>query len=113
MNGDEVILERKIESILNHKLTFENVGEVFRGSDSGKVLEVDDHVRARVIAVSVASGRSGKLGLTMRQPFLGKIEWIENEIAEINELALKGGDTEKAKKKTSSKKSSKKTTKAT
>ena len=38
-------------------------------------------MRARIVAVSIGGGiRSGKLGLTMRQPFLGKIEWIEEEV---------------------------------
>ena len=75
-------------------------------------MEVDDHVRARVIAVSVASGRSGKLGLTMRQPFLGKLEWIEQEIQQINKEALEGGES-KAKKKTSKKSTKKKSSKKT
>jgi len=35
-----------------------------------------------VIAVSLGTGRSGKLGLTMRQKFLGKLDWIETDVAE-------------------------------
>jgi DNA-directed RNA polymerase subunit E' len=41
---------------------------------------VNDQVRAKIIAVSLGTGRSGKLGLTMRQKFLGKEEWIEVDI---------------------------------
>jgi len=52
----------------------------FIGKESSKILTVDDMVRGRIIAVSMGTGRSGKLGLTMRQPFLGKIEWLINEI---------------------------------
>jgi len=44
---------------------------------------VNNEVRAKVIAVSLGTGRSGKLGLTMRQKFLGKYEWIEADIEEV------------------------------
>jgi len=37
-------------------------------------------VRAKIIAVSLGTGRSGKLGLTMRQKFLGRPEWIEADV---------------------------------
>ncbi|GAG98319.1 unnamed protein product, partial [marine sediment metagenome] len=36
----------------------------------------------KVIAVSLGTGRSGKLGLTMRQKFLGKLEWVEADVEE-------------------------------
>jgi DNA-directed RNA polymerase subunit E' len=32
-----------------------------------------------VIAISLKSTKGAKIGLTMRQPSLGKIEWIESE----------------------------------
>jgi DNA-directed RNA polymerase subunit E' len=37
-------------------------------------------VRARIIAVGFPKGGAGgKIGLTMRQPFLGRLDWIEAE----------------------------------
>lgn len=50
-----------------------------QGKQSKKVLVVGDTVRARVIAISLKSTKGAKIGLTMRQPSLGKIEWIESE----------------------------------
>ena len=35
--------------------------------------------RARMIAVSFKDPTNPKLGLTMRQPLLGKLEWIEED----------------------------------
>ncbi|MCP4761014.1 MAG: DNA-directed RNA polymerase [archaeon] len=101
-----------LSQITDDKLNFENISARFVGIDSGKILEVGDQVRTRVIAVSVGSGRSGKLGLTMRQPFLGKIEWIQEELEKKNKEALDGKEKidEKPKKKTS-KKSKKKSSK--
>lgn len=50
------------------------------GKESNKTLEVADKVRARVVAVSLNSDKSkeSKINLTMRQPGLGKFEWLED-----------------------------------
>ncbi|MHA1673224.1 MAG: DNA-directed RNA polymerase [Promethearchaeota archaeon] len=69
-----------VSQITDDYINYENMNQRFLGKESGKILTVDDMVRGRIIAVSMGSGRSGKLGLTMRQPFLGKIEWIADEI---------------------------------
>ena len=49
------------------------------GRDSKRSLKVGDPCRARVIAVSFKDVTNPKIGLTMRQPGLGKLEWIEAE----------------------------------
>ena len=72
-----------VSQICDDFIQFENMSQRFLGKESNKILTVDDVVRGRVIAVSMGSGRSGKLGLTMRAPFLGKIEWINDEIEKI------------------------------
>ncbi|MFQ3308163.1 MAG: DNA-directed RNA polymerase subunit E' [Candidatus Nanohaloarchaea archaeon] len=41
-------------------------------------LEIDDKVITRIIAVSLGNEESNKINLTMRQPGLGKDEWIEH-----------------------------------
>jgi len=50
------------------------------GKQSGKTLKVGDRVRARIVAVSFRDPKTPKIGLTMRQPYLGKLEWIEAEV---------------------------------
>jgi DNA-directed RNA polymerase subunit E' len=47
------------------------------GKESKKSLKVGDKCRARIIAVSFKDVTNPKLGLTMRQPSLGKMEWLE------------------------------------
>ncbi len=71
-----------VSQICDDYISYEQVGNRFIGKETGKILEVNDSVRARIIAVSLGTGRSGKLGLTMRQKFLGKEEWIQNDIEE-------------------------------
>ncbi len=71
-----------VSQICDDYISYEQVGNRFIGKETGKILEVNDQVRAKIIAVSLGTGRSGKLGLTMRQKFLGKDEWIANDIEE-------------------------------
>jgi DNA-directed RNA polymerase subunit E' len=48
------------------------------GKDSKRVLKKKDTCLARIVAVSY-KGDQPKIGLTMRQPGLGKLEWIKEE----------------------------------
>ncbi|MDD4305643.1 MAG: DNA-directed RNA polymerase [Methanosarcina sp.] len=45
----------------------------------GKSISEGDHVRARVVAVSIneREPKESKIGLTMRQTALGKLQWLE------------------------------------
>jgi DNA-directed RNA polymerase subunit E' len=51
------------------------------GKESKKTLEEGNKVRARIVALSLKgkSSKETKIGLTMRQPNLGRVEWIEAE----------------------------------
>lgn len=41
-------------------------------------------MRVRTTAVSLGRGGSfGKIGVTARQPFLGKLEWIDKDVAKL------------------------------
>jgi DNA-directed RNA polymerase subunit E' len=59
------------------------------GKDSKKVLKIGDKCRARIIAVSYKDIANPKLGLTMRQPGLGKLEWIEEKLNQKTEKKTK------------------------
>ncbi len=63
------------------------------GKKSKKTLEEGNRVRARIVALSLKgkSSKETKIGLTMRQPNLGRIEWIEKE----KEKKSKKGNKEK------------------
>ena len=71
-----------VSQICDDYISYEQVGNRFIGKETGKILEVNNEVRTKVIAVSLGTGRSGKLGLTMRQKFLGKYDWIEADVTE-------------------------------
>lgn len=49
------------------------------GKESKRILKVGDVCRARIIAVSFKDMLNPKLGLTMRQQGLGRVDWIKEE----------------------------------
>ena len=52
--------------------------------ESGRAVAEGDKLRARIVAVSLneRDPHESRIGLTMRQPFLGKLEWIEEAAKE-------------------------------
>ena len=49
------------------------------GKESKRTLKINDVCRARIIAVSFKDPYNPKLGLTMRQQGLGRLDWIAEE----------------------------------
>jgi len=52
------------------------------GKETKRTLKVNDLCRARIIAVSFKDILNPKLGLTMRQQGLGRLDWIKEELEE-------------------------------
>ena len=55
--------------------------KVLLGKETKRTLKVNDKCKAKLIAVSYKDLSNPKLGLTMRQPFVGKYDWIEEDVA--------------------------------
>src|SRR5215212_11547387 len=54
---------------------------VIIANQSARSLKIGARIRARVTAVSLGKGAGmGKIGITCRQPFLGAVEWVAEEI---------------------------------
>lgn len=49
------------------------------GRESKRTLKVGDKCRARIIAISYKDINNPKIGLTMRQLGLGKLDWVEED----------------------------------
>ena len=65
------------------------------GKSSKRSLKKNDACMARIVAISY-KGDEPKLGLTMRQPGLGKLEWIKEEKRKSQQEAKKAGKAEDA-----------------
>ena len=74
---------------------------VLTGKTNKRNLKKGDECIARIVAISYKLGEP-KIGLTMRQPGLGKIEWVEEDKRkhkkETEKVLKKEGEKEKSKK---------------
>ncbi len=70
-----------MSQVMNDFMTADVANERLVGKESGRTLEVGENVRARVVTASLneLSPRESKIGLTMRQPGLGKFDWIDED----------------------------------
>ncbi|MCJ2532517.1 MAG: DNA-directed RNA polymerase [Candidatus Thermoplasmatota archaeon] len=70
-----------ISQIMDDRIDVDVDGRRLLGKDTKRELRVGDGVRARVVSLSIneRSPRESKIGLTMRQPGLGKLEWLEED----------------------------------
>ncbi len=66
-----------ISQAMDDYVSFSKTGSL-AGKDSKKSLNTKDNCIARIVAISY-KGEEPKIGLTMRQPGLGKIEWLKAE----------------------------------
>lgn len=54
---------------------------VIIANQSSRSLRIGSKIRSRITAISLGKGAAiGKIGITCRQPFLGSLDWIEEEI---------------------------------
>ncbi len=76
-----------ISQAMNDFVSFSKTN-LLMGKASKRSLKKGDLCLARVVAIS-HKGESPKIGLTMRQPGLGKLEWIKEEKARKEKQAQK------------------------
>ncbi len=67
-----------VSQIMDDRLSYDSKNAIFTGKKTGNKLKEGDVVRARIVGISLGKSRN-KISLTMRQPCLGAIEWIERE----------------------------------
>lgn len=80
-----------ISQVMDDYVSYDDKNAQLVGKESKRVLKVKDKVRARIISVSLKE--QNKIGLTMRQPFLGNQKWV------IAAEKVEEKEEEKAKKK--------------
>ncbi|MCA1811916.1 MAG: DNA-directed RNA polymerase [Halobacteriales archaeon] len=104
-----------MSQVMNDFMTADVHNERLLGKETGRTLEVGENVRARIVTASLneLSPRESKIGLTMRQPGLGKFEWIDEDRRKRPEdAAAAGGEGEARSERPTTKKQVKKAEKA-
>lgn len=70
-----------VSQIMDDRVDIDEANQRLVGKESGRFLAVGDVVRARVVSIDLneKNPQDSKIGLTMRQPGLGKLEWIDED----------------------------------
>ena len=80
-----------VSQIMDDYINYDSKLPGFVGKKTDKKIVSEDNVLARVVTVSLKGDTSSsKIGLTMRQPFLGKSEWGKIDEKSVKEKDEKG-----------------------
>jgi DNA-directed RNA polymerase subunit E' len=81
-----------VSQLMDDYISYDEKQGVLLGKETKRKLASGDQVRVRITAVSLGrAGSSGKIGVTARQPFVGKLEWIRQEVAGLKAAGEKKG----------------------
>jgi DNA-directed RNA polymerase subunit E' len=74
-----------VSQIMDDFISYDDRQGILMGKESKRKITTGDRMRVRITAVSLGRGGSfGKIGVTARQPFLGKLEWIDFDVKGLN-----------------------------
>lgn len=70
-----------ISQVMDDRVDVDPENQKLVGKDTSRSLGVGDRVKARIVSIDLneKNPADSKIGLTMRQPGLGKIEWLEED----------------------------------
>lgn len=84
-----------VSQLMDDFISYDEKQGVLLGKETSRKLTTGDRVRVRITAVSLGrAGGSAKIGVTARQPFLGKLEWIEEDLKKTKETVKKKKEKE-------------------
>jgi DNA-directed RNA polymerase subunit E' len=79
-----------VSQLMDDFISYDEKQGVLLGKETKRKLMSGDQLRVRITAVSLGrAGSTGKIGVTARQPFLGKLEWIDQDVQRIEEKVEK------------------------
>ncbi len=72
-----------VSQVMDDYVDYDKVRGALIGREKGRIVEMGDNVRVRVVSVGKLKGlmtlSKQKVALTMRQPGLGKLDWLKEE----------------------------------
>jgi DNA-directed RNA polymerase subunit E' len=79
-----------VSQLMDDYMSYDEKQGVLMGKETKRKLSSGDEVRVRITAVSLGrAGSSGKIGVTARQPSLGKLEWLKIDASKTKEATEK------------------------
>jgi DNA-directed RNA polymerase subunit E' len=82
-----------VSQLMDDFISYDEKQGVLMGKETKRKLVTGDYVRVRITAVSLSRGTSGKIGVTARQPYLGKIEWVKTDLEKAKGVHGEKADT--------------------
>ncbi len=79
-----------VSQLLDDFVSYDEKNSIFTGKETKRTLKEGDVVISKIISVNMSGGKENKVGLTMRQPGLGALHWIEEEKKAAAKAAKKG-----------------------
>ena len=95
-----------VSQLIDDYISYDEKQGVLQGKETKRKVASGDQIRVRITAVSLGrAGTSGKIGVTARQPFLGKLDWIREDVAGVKgAIEKKAAEGKEGKTKTSEEK---------
>ncbi len=98
-----------VSQIMDEYLNYDSKNSMFISKETKQKIGLNDKVLARIVSISLKGTLAdSKLGLTMRQPFLGKLQWVEQQIKDVRSGKAKEKKEKEAKSKAKPQKHAKK-----
>jgi len=63
-----------ISQLMDDKVIYDELQDILIGEETKKVVKRGDRVRGRIVSVSINPPTSLRVAMTLRQPYLGKVE---------------------------------------
>jgi len=73
-----------VSQITDDFIDYNKTQATLTGRKTSRKLSRGDLVRVRIVAVSIGTSGGDKVGVTTRQPYLGKTEWIEEDLKKFS-----------------------------
>jgi DNA-directed RNA polymerase subunit E' len=87
-----------VSQLIDDYMSYDEKQGVLLGKETKRKLTNGDQLRVRITAVSLGrAGSSGKIGVTARQPFLGKLEWLKLDSSKTPENKTEENEKEQEK----------------
>jgi len=85
-----------VSQLMDDYMSYDEKQGVLLGKETKRRLTSGDRMRVRITAVSLGrAGSSGKIGVTARQPSLGKLEWLKLEASKKEAPEKKATESKK------------------
>ncbi|ACL11671.1 DNA-directed RNA polymerase [Desulfurococcus amylolyticus] len=68
-----------INQVSEEKVSYDNTRSAIMLEESHRTIEKGDILRAKIYTIGILPGKGLRIHMTMKQPYLGKLEWVSKQ----------------------------------